>query len=615
MWIDSPLSAKEGLVPRDAGAAASRPTLDELAAQFEDNRDMHGSTLGLGRAEQARFSEMARAVFASVGHAALAESSAQMVADDRLSQETRQAWLASLGDLTASPVVPIPSLLAGAPQRFLLYASTPDLDFVVEGGGRLVDAHARSVEFFGEHWVYEHNLLVDLDAPRPGEDTPAVRFVDRRGRVLVDASPSAGGRAPGPSAPPNPPLGLRKLQRLLAPDWWHNRAAQLAGVLARRGVGARSFARAWALADRRHQAGDNAEALFRHLHEHRRDVNAWFAVGRHVPTYRELRRRGAQVVPYGSIRHYLLLAHAEVFASSQSDPASRNPFGAFLPERWRFVYLKHGVIHTDHHRRFNPMRIDLLLTATPDEHAALTAEPGPYRLTASEVALTGMPRHDLLQARNEQRQARGARPDVLLIAPTWRISLAQPNLDHRWSLRDGAAQSDYVRAWSAVLNDERLRDACADHGLRPVMLMHPRFQHHPGLLPTPPWMEVAEYDGAIADRFARTRLTLTDYSSIAFETAYVGAPTVYFQFDRDEFFSGGHSSQQGDYRYEAQGFGPVAEEPEAALAALRSMLDQTNPLADEYARRIAGLYAFRDTANSARAVAAIEKLRSGSALS
>ena len=55
----------------------------------------------------------------------------------------------------------------------------------------------------------------------------------------------------------------------------------------------------------------------------------------------------------------------------------------------------------------------------------------------------------------------------------------------------------------------------------------------------------------------------------------------------------------------------LAADPEAALAALRSMLDQTNPLADEYARRIARLYAFLDTANSARAVAAIVRLATG----
>ncbi|MFC7766200.1 CDP-glycerol glycerophosphotransferase family protein [Leucobacter soli] len=168
-----------------------------------------------------------------------------------------------------------------------------------------------------------------------------------------------------------------------------------------------------------------------------------------------------------------------------------------------------------------------------------------------------------------------------------------------------------MRQWSALLHDERLRAACERHGLRPVLLMHPRFQHHRELLPTPAWMSVASYHDGVAELFARTRLSLTDYSSVAFEAAYGGAPTVYFQFDREAFFSGGHSSQPGDYDFRAQGFGPVVESAGDAVTAVAALLDGTDGNADEaagYAARIAALYPWRDGRNCERSTAAIERL-------
>ena len=38
------------------------------------------------------------------------------------------------------------------------------------------------------------------------------------------------------------------------------------------------------------------------------------------------------------------------------------------------------------------------------------------------------------------------------------------------------------------------------------------------------------------DIFAQTDLMITDYSSVAFDFAYLRKPIVYSQFDRDSFF-------------------------------------------------------------------------------
>lgn len=553
--------------PRLAGDlddALADALLADLAVAFHDNLFLHSETLALPIAQSAEFVAFCRRALGRIGGDRVRRFAG--IGDP----DVRAAWLAACGAAQAEPILQR-SVPASARQRVLLYGDTADFDSSALGAATILSHKARSVDLFGAHWVFEHNVLAE-------------------GASMFASNP----------IPPAP------MRRRMDRGWWRRRALSVPLRLAALSGYAERFRGAWVLADRRDQGADNAEALFRYLHEHRPDVNAWFAVDRGHPLYRAFRRGGAKVVPYGSIRHFVLMTRARIFACSQSDTESRLPFP--ISETWQFVYLKHGVLHTDHHRRFNPMRIDLVLTATEGEQRALTRDGGGYRFTGAEAELTGMPRHDLLQAAIEGRAAAGLAPDTLLIAPTWRIWLGSKNRDHSWSVVEEFAETDYVREWSALLADRGLRAACERSGLRAAFLMHPRFAAHAGRFDVPDWVELVSFGEGAADLFARSRMLVTDYSSLAFEAAYAGAPTVYFQFDRERFHSGAHSSQSGDFDAREHGFGPVAENADAAVREIATMLDGGHPGADLYRQRIAGLYAHRDTMNRARAVAAIERL-------
>lgn len=85
---------------------------------------------------------------------------------------------------------------------------------------------------------------------------------------------------------------------------------------------------------------------------------------------------------------------------------------------------------------------------------------------------------------------------------------------------------------------------------------------------------------------------VTDYSSVAFECAYIDRPIVYFQFDRDEFFAGDHVYTRGYFDYREHGFGPVAETEDQVLDAIQQALEgREDPI---YAQRRESFFAFRD---------------------
>ena len=98
---------------------------------------------------------------------------------------------------------------------------------------------------------------------------------------------------------------------------------------------------------------------------------------------------------------------------------------------------------------------------------------------------------------------------------------------------------------------------------------------------------------------------VTDYSSLAFDVAYLDKPVVYYQFDRASFFGGGHTYRRGYFDYDRDGFGAVCEGEEPLIAAVEQAA-ASGAVADSlYRERAAGTFAFRDGNCSERVFQAI----------
>ena len=49
---------------------------------------------------------------------------------------------------------------------------------------------------------------------------------------------------------------------------------------------------------------------------------------------------------------------------------------------------------------------------------------------------------------------------------------------------------------------------------------------------------------SIQNLFGRCAVLITDYSSVAFDMAYLNKALIYYQFDKEAFFSGTHTYQK-----------------------------------------------------------------------
>lgn len=372
----------------------------------------------------------------------------------------------------------------------------------------------------------------------------------------------------------------------------------------------RRFGGAWVLMDRLHDADDSAEILFRYLRRHRPKINAWFVIESGTPDWKRLHDAGfGRVVAYGSTLWTLLMLNARHLISSHADRPVIAPAEILrLAEpTWQFTFLQHGVIKDDLSGWLNPKRIDTFVTSTRQEYDSIAGDESAYVFTSMEVQLTGLPRFDKL------RRVGSAVPpeerDLILLTPTWRQWLLPPleQGSQRRAVSAGFLDSTFAREWLGLLRSTVIAELCREQGLRLAFLPHPNLASVVPDLNLPAQVEVLSYDVADVQRhFARAAVLVTDYSSIAFNAAYMERPVVYFQFDADQVHGGAHVGRKGYFSYERDGFGPVASTlPEAEDLIVSTVRAGRAPGA-EYQRRIDAAFPSRDGQCCRRVADAIE---------
>ncbi|MFJ7286829.1 CDP-glycerol glycerophosphotransferase family protein [Curtobacterium sp. NPDC098951] len=372
----------------------------------------------------------------------------------------------------------------------------------------------------------------------------------------------------------------------------------------------RRFAHAWALMDKNDLANDNAEHLYRHLAKEHPDTNPWFILEKNSDSWRRLKKEGFKLVEYGSWRWKQLLLSADHLASSHADyyvthPMNRRRYGN---PRYKFTFLQHGVTQDDLSRWLNTKPFDLMISVTKPEHESFVGT-GPYKFTAREVALTGFPRHDELLRKREQAQS----ADLIVIIPTWRQYLVGErvnNANERLKVAN-FLDSEYAKRYSDLLNDPTLAEIAAAQGVRVVFMPHPHMRPYLSDFAVPKGVEVLDFaSDDIQSVIARAAMVITDYSSIAFEAAFVGVPVAYYQFDRAEFWGGKNPRRRGYFDYNHDGFGEVAYERDDLVDIVARSARNSFTVESRYADLAREAFGFRDQGSSERVYRAMRALRS-----
>lgn len=370
----------------------------------------------------------------------------------------------------------------------------------------------------------------------------------------------------------------------------------------------RKYEGAWILMDRDICADDNAEHLYRYLMTDQPNVKSYFVLRRNSADWRRLSEEGFKLIPFGGVRHRLALLNCSHYASSHADAYVTN----FMQPRYygdvlsyRFTFLQHGITKDDLSDWLNSKQIDCLITAAPREAASISGV-SRYKFSNREVVMTGFPRHDGLFKR------RNCGEKVILVMPTWRKNLAGPPLGrgNARALNPDFIHSEFYKQWSELLSGPHLERLAKEFGYRVVLQLHPNVAPYLHLFNLPEHVSVFRHDGreSMQELFGKSRILVTDYSSVAFEFAWLNKAVLYFQFDREYVFGGGHTYEPGYYSYFDDGFGPVCETQSSLVDELTSILRNQGQMGSVYVKRAAGFFGYRDGDSCKRVFAAINSI-------
>lgn len=373
----------------------------------------------------------------------------------------------------------------------------------------------------------------------------------------------------------------------------------------------------WVLLDHIGRADDNAEHLERFILKEHPEIKTVYLLGANSKDWHRLQDEGFPLVEYGSAEAWAISALASLVVSSDAVeecmyPAPRAVFGSV---KSKFVFLQHGISDKDISRWLNNKRIDLLTAATQGEYDAFTKVDSPYKLTTDEVVLTGFPRYDELEclraSRGNFRLDSGGDGHTILIMPTWRQYLAEA-FDGDAVVQDkiqAILSSTFGSAWFGLMESTGLLSFAYDHDVRLRFLLHPNLTALTDALQLDPLVEIVPtVDISFQEELYNASALLTDYSSLAFDAAYLGIPVAYYRFDEPELIAGRHSWRPGYFDYERDGLGPCLRNASSVEQWASELVDSSFTVDKTYAERARRTFRYFDGDNCRRVFEAISRL-------
>ena len=342
------------------------------------------------------------------------------------------------------------------------------------------------------------------------------------------------------------------------------------------------------------EARDNGYHFYKYVREKHPKDYCFYAIKPESAGYKKVEKLG-NVIKWGSLKHWLYYMSANLNISSQK---SGNPCPIFwyvvhvkLGLYRNRVFLQHGITQNDaKFIYYNQTKFKYFVCGAKQEYEYLLRKFG-YK--KEQLLLTGFPRWDNLKDTSKEQKNKS-----ILIMPTWRNWLGGER-NRFFGVKD-FLDTDFYKKWSAFLNDQDFINYIEKNNI--IAYFYPHINMYSfidSFKSSSKNIRVASTAEDIQEYFNKCSLMITDYSSVAFDFAYLGKPVIYYQFDIHDFRK--KQYREGYFSYEDDGFGPVcrvAADVVKAVVSLRSIR--------QYSNRAREFFDFQDSNNSKRVYEAIK---------
>ena len=356
----------------------------------------------------------------------------------------------------------------------------------------------------------------------------------------------------------------------------------------------------WLISDRLDVAGDNAEALFNYICKVKpKNIEYYFVLSKNSKDLDRIKKVGPVLI-HNSFKFTNKFLLADKVISSQFDeyvlyPTSVNRYLKGLTN-YEFVFLQHGVTNNDMTSIINKFNFlpSLFVTCSKVEKDLIVKDKR-YGYDEKIVKAIGFPRYDKLQVTKNKE-------NVLLLSPTWRANLSA---DPTGQYFDGFKETKFYKFYNQLFTDERLQKVLKDKKYKIKFCLHYRIRN-----------QIKDFDKCdniefiinpnYSKEITDAKALITDYSSLAFDFAYLNKPVVYNRFDRDTFYKNHlYRPISGDKFI----LGEVSYNYEDFLSSIIKLIENDCKNPKKYSDKARKFFKYHDKNNSKRVYEEILKLK------
>lgn len=269
------------------------------------------------------------------------------------------------------------------------------------------------------------------------------------------------------------------------------------------------------------KADEGAFEVFETVKKHSKDSLNYFLIRESAPDYAKI-ANAQGVVKNFSLKSYWLLYRANTVISTESQinaniMRSSNYYVRAAPYYQKFIFLQHGVTYLKcqgpksafiRDRENEP---DLIVVGSEKEQDAVADM---LKLEEERILNVGLPVFDTIEYGSISQKS----DDIATIMLTWK-----PYEEHLYDF----SKSIYYQ--SVVMLHSELSKRMPAENIR--IVAHPKFVK---LLKSTPLGDSISTD-SIPAILKHTKLLITDYSSVAYYSFYLGAAVVFYQEDIEQF--------------------------------------------------------------------------------
>ncbi len=362
----------------------------------------------------------------------------------------------------------------------------------------------------------------------------------------------------------------------------------------------RKYDDAWIISERGSDARDNGFFFFVYVRTHFPKKNVYYIIDKKSVDYKKVSAYG-NIIQHGGIQHYFFTVSKCTKISSHiyGYTPNYNFFIRFNPKLHvlygKKVCLDHGVIKDlIEGFRYEKTELDLMIAAALPEYNYLISNA--YGYTDKNCSYTGLARYDDLLEKTPE--------NIVLVMPTWRLYYYDITSEKDFS------KTEYFNAFSELLNDEHINFILSQNSCKLVFYPHYEIQRFINCFRSK-WENVIvasfdDYD--VHELLVKSKVLITDYSSVFFDFAYMYKPIICYQFDHDEYRKNHY--HRGYFSHEKDGFGEVVYNISDLRKQLLRVVDNEFKMDNKFQERVNRFFVKRDNRNCERIYEAINRMES-----